>query len=164
VGLVRNIQRIDHVSMVYRDENVEQAVETLERTLGVRFPPPIDVVAIRSWVDWDSGLEVFAPAGTAADLDATGPLAAFLDMIHAHLDTRGEGLFSIVFGVADIDAACERAAAAGASVATKHDGPDPSWPWAHRFTRIQEAELGYVNGVYLVLGQVEPTAAELAAP
>ena len=142
------IQKIDHVAIVVRRENVDKYVKTLSEALGVTFDEPciVESTGVVAALSWDSGLEILAP------LKEEG---RFWDRIQKH----GEGSCIIVFGVKDMDAAKERAKKAGV------DSPGPEVklsgkePWFDRFKVFREARLNLIDPdlpLSIGLGQLEP--------
>ena len=155
----RNVGRIDHVVMVYRIENSEQAVRTIERMLDIAFSPPQDLPnGLRAWINFDAGLEVVSPLGTSTELGLDGPAAALVDSLIDHLERRGEGLFSIVFGVRDMDSALNRlrdlSITPGQSVKLEETGTPSSS--SSLYEKFEEVELGWIDGVYWWLSEIVP--------
>jgi hypothetical protein len=145
----QNVQRISHVSLLYRPENFERAIERFKDVLGIDdFDGPYDLTdfGIRFCVSWRSGIELISPI--AAD---DGP---YWD----HLRTRGEGLYALIFGVKDLRAARDRAIAAGASaVSGIINGLTLGVKSSNlRFARFEEVMIDVAMGLNLVLGQIEP--------
>lgn len=153
----RNGPRISHVVLIYYPENVEQAVTQLERMLDIELPVVTSLSpAIRTWINFTAGLVVISPGGRAADTGAAGALGAALDSLYEHLDNRGEGPVTVVFGVPDIDSAIERAVAAGATLGGRYRTPPAEL--AEEFEHYEEAEIGSVRGVNWVLARLVPKA------
>lgn len=151
--MTQSIQRVDHITFIFYPENAEGEVARLESTLGVNIPPspPLSPV-IRLWVDFASGLEVITPIGRADEVGATGEDAAILDKLYEHLDTRGEGVITVVFGVADLDAAVRRADQAGATIGGRYTSPPPAAE--DLLDGFEEVEIGPLAGVNFLLGRV----------
>ena len=81
------------VFCVHRD-NQERAAD-LWRELGLTFAEIVlDDLEIRVLIDWDAGIELVSPLPGAAE---SAP--AFTTF----LDTRGEGLYSLVMSVDEVD-------------------------------------------------------------
>jgi hypothetical protein len=144
------IQRLSHVSFLYRPENLTHAIERLEKVLGIHdFDGPYDLTdfGIAFCVSWTGGIELISPLVA----DGGGPY-------WGDLRTRGERLYALIFGVQDLGAAQDRAIGAGATpvsgiincrtLAVKSSNM--------HFTRFHEVMIEGAIGVNLVLGQIEP--------
>jgi hypothetical protein len=168
----QNVGRVDHVVFFY--SSFERMVDTREKmtaVLGldpedwqepVTLDPPFHIV---TQVNWPAGLEVICPAEGHEQDWFGAPLVA----------EKGEGIGMLVFGVADIDDAMERAARAGLPVvqtlqdSRRPDGPDQIQAGAPFFlgsgvesnlALIREAVLTPFNGTGLAIGQIEPLGTE----
>jgi hypothetical protein len=151
--------RIDYVGICVHLENMEDSVHRFSELLGVRFEGPFDSeLGLRVCVDFDSGLEIFAPLTG----DAARPAA---DHYRRFLAEHGEGIYRLSFGVGSADEAAERARALGYSVAPAA-GPPTAWQegsvrpdWEQRFDEWRHAALTEpIHGVRLSLTQIEPGA------
>lgn len=153
--LDQRVLQVNHVCLIYYPENVERAVAALERFLGVPFPEiRAKASGFRVWMNLDAGLEILAPVGRAGDVGAVGAVAERIDSLYQHLDTRGEGQWAVVFGVADLDEAVERAADAGAVPGARWEGaPADVSPLYERF---EEQEIGEFHGVNWLFGHIVP--------
>lgn len=141
------IQKIDHVAIVVRRENIGRYVERLSAALGITFDKPaiVESTGVEAALAWDAGLEVLAP------LTEEG---RYWERIQKY----GEGSTIIVFGVADMDAAKDRARAAGVEVGmdVKLGGTEP---WFDRFSTFKESRLDMFEGglcVSMALSQIKP--------
>jgi hypothetical protein len=115
-------------------------------------PADLPYLGLRNAISHSSGLEIVAP------LDDTSSLAE-------HLRMHGEGLFGVVFGVPDLEAALARAGQHGVSPATptdpifdvlRLDGGAPVYAnYTHRFETFREAVLAPVHGTTVILGHIE---------
>ncbi|MDB5582459.1 MAG: hypothetical protein JWR80_7635 [Bradyrhizobium sp.] len=141
------INHIDHVGIIVHRDNVEKYVKYLSSVLNITFDEPIinhdaGVIAVLSW---GSGFEIMAPLRDEG---------RYWDK----LQKFGEGTCTIIFGVADIDAAIQRA---------KENGADLDWevslegdePWLRRFKSFREARLkafGEDFAATLTLSEIVP--------
>jgi len=141
----RNVGAIDHLVLAYRNvERQAEAKEQFSALLGLDDWDDLgelDEAGVRVFVSWSSGLELLAP--TRAE-----------SMIEHHLAERGEGLFSLVVGVADLDTAVEQVRSAGGKAV--YFPPVPA-KVAARFAVAREAlVVDKVGGLTLVLGEFAP--------
>jgi len=139
----RNVGAIDHLVLAYRDaESQSEARAQFSELLGVDDWDDLgelEEAGVRVFVSWSSGLELLAP--TRAN-----------SMIERHLAERGEGVFSVVVGVSDLDAAVEHVRSSGGRA---EYFPPPPRQVAARFAVAREALVG---GLALVLGEFAPRA------
>jgi len=141
------INHIDHVGIIVHPENVDRYITLLSDVLGITFDEPIvnEDIGVIAVLSWGSGFEIMAP------LRREGP----------HWDKLqrfGEGTCTIIFGVADLDSAVQRARANGADLAweVKLGGDEP---WLRRFKLFREARLNAFDDNFactLTLSQIEP--------
>ena len=143
----QNIQRIDHIVMVAEPENVESAAKTYAKLFDIEWEGPFDAeeVGLRCYVCWDAGLELVAPF----DKSKMPDMAAFLA-------THGEGIYRVVFGVSDREAALARAESMGLEVLFRSDALKSNPIWKDRFARIDLSGITPVHGVRISFGQIEP--------
>ncbi|MGE0307103.1 MAG: VOC family protein [Acidimicrobiia bacterium] len=147
----KNINRIDHIAICVRPENLEAAVAEFSELLDIKFegPFPSERAGITYYLDWESGMEVYAP---------TDPNVA-VDRVQ-FLEQHGEGMFRLVFGVPDIGKAVERARSMGHDV-YETDAFQLNPGWRSQFARMDEALLGgSVHGVRVGFSQIEPMEPE----
>jgi catechol 2,3-dioxygenase-like lactoylglutathione lyase family enzyme len=143
----RNVGAIDHLVLAYADVRRQaEAKEEFSAVLGMDDWDDLgelDEAGVRVFVSWSSGLELLAPTGSDS-------------IIARHLAERGEGLFSVVVGVADLDAAVEVVRGSGGKAVYF---PPPPAKIAARFAIAREAlVVGKVGGLALVLGEFAPRA------
>lgn len=121
-------QRIDHIAIIVRPENLDAYVEKFSQLLGVSFDDSIHAedAGVRAALSWDSGLEIVAP------LREEG-------RYWERLQRFGEGCTVLVFGVEDIDEAADRANEMG--IETREWRFDPSYPWLRRFRSFREVKV-----------------------
>jgi hypothetical protein len=125
----QSIQRVDHVAILVKEENARFYASRLSAILGIRFEEPLvnDEYGVLIIVSWDAGLEIIAPIREQG---------GYWDRLQRY----GEGSAAIVFGVANMDEAIERAGANGATVPfeARLNGTEP---WLARFSSFREARL-----------------------
>jgi predicted enzyme related to lactoylglutathione lyase len=143
----QSIQRVDHVAIIVKEENARFYAGRLGAILGIRFEEPVinDEHGVLIIISWDAGLEIIAP---------TRQQGGYWDRIQRY----GEGSAAIVFGVADMDEAIERARANGATVPyeARLNGSEP---WLARFSSFREArlsELGENLSCSFTLSEIVP--------
>jgi Glyoxalase/Bleomycin resistance protein/Dioxygenase superfamily len=137
-----NVGRIDHIVLAYRNrENLERARKQFSALLGVDDWEELGEIAevrLYIWISWKAGLELICPTGDSS-------------FIAEHLAAHGEGFFSMVFGVADLNRAMARVkdngGDANALAATPPAGA------LRRYAVTREAVLGEVGGIQVLLGE-----------
>ena len=129
---------LHHVVFCVRPENQETAAD-FWRAQGIEFEeivlPDLD---LRVLLAWEPGIEVIAPTADA------GPAA---DAFTAYLEEHGEGVYSAVVTVPDMEPALTAALAHGATVAYRHQRQTPD---GHS---IDEAMLAPLHGMPITLLQ-----------
>jgi catechol 2,3-dioxygenase-like lactoylglutathione lyase family enzyme len=149
VGLTQNVNRIDHVVMMVREENLEACVERLSAVLGVTFEYfTFEPQGLRGAISLESGLEVITPLAEDS-------------VLGRQLAEWGEGLHSITFGVPDIEQARERAESNGMRTYGVYDALGPSSPdfIASQFGVLKECHFREkIFGTLFVASQIEPRA------
>ena len=86
--------KVHHAVFCVHGHNQERAAD-LWRELGLTFAEVVlDDLEIRVLIDWDAGIELVSPLP-----DASGAAQAFTTF----LETRGEGLYSLVMDVDEVD-------------------------------------------------------------
>ncbi len=139
------INHIDHVTWISRLENIEANVARLEAiTDGKLLRFERDDMGFIMYLDWDAGLEVVAP------MDERTP---FNEALHDRLDTQGEGLLGVVFGVPDLEAHKAKLEAKGFEVGPLMDDL-PTSPWHDRIV-LRERMGPPVMDSWMVLGQID---------
>jgi Glyoxalase/Bleomycin resistance protein/Dioxygenase superfamily len=148
VSVDRRVPRVNHVSFVYATpEHQEAARDEFTSLLGISDWD--EVLApdrgIRVFMSWDSGLELMC---------ATRPGS----ILEEYLERHGEGFYSLVMAVRDMDESLRR---------LKEHGRDPVYvrspTYGHvleRFDSFRSALLGDVAGIRLVLGEYRPKVSE----
>src|SRR3954453_22813223 len=151
--LRKNVGRINHVAICVLPENLTAAVEDFSELLDIKFEGPLEstTAGITYYLDWDSGMEVYAPNDRMLAADR-----------FKFLEEHGEGLFRLIFGVADIGEAVERAHALGHELPHYGSAFNMNPKWRDRFEKMDEALLREpVHGVRIAFSQMEPKDSEL---
>jgi hypothetical protein len=150
--LRRSVNRLDHIALLVKLENLEKYKQLLTDTLGVVWDEavPNEGAGVIALPSWDSGLELIAP------LRPSGT-------IHDRIERWGEGTVSIVFGVNKIEEGVERAVAAGGEFLFNLvlEGDEP---WLKRFETFKEAKVKVFPDDFastVTLGEIVPAAHEM---
>ena len=113
----------------------------------------VDEAGISVLMSWDAGVEIIAPSANPGELTA---------FIESFLETKGESVFSAVYEVANLDAAVQRAVAAGAIVVYE-ELIEPEllafrmgWPSDHQSFRVRQAVLIEYLGTTVCLQEARP--------
>src|SRR5262249_53358525 len=145
--LKQNINRVDHVVLMVRPENLSSCVERLANVLGAEFEYFVhEPQGLRGAISFESGLEVITP--TRED-----------SVLARQLDEHGEGINCIVYGVRDADEAKARAEQNGMPTYRIHDalGPGTSDFTRERFEVLRECHFRErIFGALFVASQLEP--------
>ena len=99
--LKMKVKGVNRVYIVTKD--FDKAMALYSKLLGVTFHDAKveHIFGVRCALSWEAGIELFSPLpGT------TNPLA--MGMVQ-HLETHGEGLYGVAFGVENADAGRDRA-------------------------------------------------------
>jgi catechol 2,3-dioxygenase-like lactoylglutathione lyase family enzyme len=93
------VEKIDHVHILIKNENLEKAVRLFADLMGTIWVGPLDAGDVRTAFD-NAGLEFLAPK--ASD-----------NLFAKQIEKTGEGIFSIAFKVPDLDEATTELEAKG---------------------------------------------------
>ena len=142
-GLERlNVGRIDHIVLAYRDRsNLDRERARLTALLGVddwEELGEIEDAGLYIWISWRAGLELICPTRPGS-------------LVERHLETHGEGFFSMVFGVDDLDAAVARVNENGGH-AVPLNATTPAGALRH-YAVTREAVVGEVGGINVLVGE-----------
>jgi 4-hydroxyphenylpyruvate dioxygenase-like putative hemolysin len=147
VPLAQNVNRIDHVVMMVRPDNLDACVERLSGVLGVDFEHFVfEPQQLRGAISLEAGLEVITPLSEDS-------------VLARQLDKWGEGIHSITFGVKDADEARARAEANGMETYGVYDALGASSPdfIAEQFQVLRECHFKQkIFGTLFVASQIEP--------
>ena len=136
---------IDHVAWISRIENLEANLAALEAradTKLLRYEHPENGYVM--CVNWAAGIEVLAPLAQRTDYNA---------MMHDWLDSRGEGVIFVAFGVAGLDAHAARLEALGIEVGPHFEDRAPT-PWRDQLV-LRERIAGTVMNSHFVLADID---------
>lgn len=139
------VNHIDHVTWISRPENIEANVAMLEKvsdTKLVRFERK-DMGFIM-YLNWEAGLEVVAPMKERSE---------FNQALHDRLETHGEGILGVVFGVRDLDRHKARLEALGMQVGPLMDDL-PESPWHHKLVLRERAAPPVIDS-WFILGDID---------
>jgi hypothetical protein len=102
---------------------------------------------LRVAVSWDTGLEIISPMASGG----------YSEQASGFIESRGEGLFGMVWQVPDLGEAEQRATAAGHPPDSARLDCFLANPlWRERFSLALESNLEKVSGVAVTLIQLEP--------
>jgi hypothetical protein len=144
---VKFVDHVDHVVWITYPDKIDAAAAELGTLCNVKMEGPWvrDDIGLTICVSWEAGLELVAPHSERTDFN--GPL-------HDHLAERGEGMYAIVFGVRDIQAAAERARFLGYSPgAFMTEGTDT--PWAGKHDKLLESHVTKFLNTWILYGQID---------
>jgi hypothetical protein len=136
---------IDHVAWISRPENIEANVAQLEKLADAKLTRfERKDMGFVMYISWEAGLEVVAPLEVPTE---------FNQMLRDCLETRGEGVMSVVFGVRDLDRHKARLEALGIEVGPLMDD-HPDSPWHNQLT-LWERMAGTVMNSCFILGDID---------
>lgn len=139
------VNHIDHVTWISRPENIESNVATLEALSGARLTRyDREDMGFSMYINWEAGLEVVTPMEKPTD---------FNRMLYDWLESRGEGLMGVVFGIRDLDKHKARLEEQGFDVGHIMDD-HPDSPWHHKI-RLFERVGGVVMNSTFILGDID---------
>jgi hypothetical protein len=123
--------KVHHVVFCVRHEHQEEAAD-LWRALGLTFSQlELADVGLRVFIDWEAGIEIMAPVPGAGEV---------AEAYTAFLDTEGEGFFSVVMAVTEVEGPAAVAQRYGANVTYRQHR-------RHGDLRINEVQLAPVHGM-----------------
>lgn len=146
--------RLHHVVWCVRAESLPGLRAYWTEALGVPLAAfEVAEAGISVLMSWEAGVEIIAPAADPG---------SFTPAVLGFLEARGEGVFSTVYEVDDLDAAVAAAVAAGATV-TFEDLIEPEelaerlgWPPERATIRLRQTGLAERNGATVCLQQSCP--------
>jgi len=142
------VNKVSHVVFCVKTENFAKTVAFWENAYGIAFHDiNIPRLGLRVKLAIEAGLEIITPAPDLGPV--VGRVADFLA-------TKGEGVYSVVFGIRDMDDAIARAAANGVEHSIRHTVRQPQDPLPASVESVEEAHLAPFMGTQVILGQVEP--------
>ncbi|KHK90260.1 hypothetical protein [Novosphingobium malaysiense] len=141
----RIVNHVDHVAWIAHYDSIESHVAQIEELAGVKLDRfEREDAGILICVNWEAGLEILAPMPARTE---------FNGFLHEHLEQKGEGLFSIVFGVDSMAEHKQRLEALGHRVGPELDD-HPASPWHHKLV-MRERMVGPFMGGHFVLGEID---------
>jgi hypothetical protein len=136
---------IDHVAWISRPENLEANVAVLENLADAKLTRfERKDMGFVMYISWEAGLELVSPMKEPT---------AFNKMLHDWLDTRGEGVMSVVFGVKDLDKHKARLEALGLEAGPLMDD-HPDSPWHDKLV-LWERMAGMVMNTCFILCDID---------
>lgn len=136
---------IDHVTWISHFQNIEKNVAALEKLTEaklVRFDR--NDMGFVMYLSWEAGLEVVAPLPERS---------AFNQALYERLQTHGEGILGVVFGVRDLEKHKARLETLGMAVGPLMDD-HPDSPWHHQLVLRERMAPPVMNG-WFVLGDID---------
>ena len=139
------INRVDHAVYLSSVADVDANIARLEALTDAQLErcERHDMGALIC-VDWSAGLEVVAPLAPRSEVN---------EALHQRLETHGEGLLAIVYGVEDLEAHIAKLEARGVAIGPLMSG-DPREPWYDRIV-LRERFGPPVMGSWLVFSQID---------
>jgi hypothetical protein len=136
---------IDHVAWISRPETLAANIARLEELADAKLTRfERKDMGFVMYINWEAGLEVVAPLSEPTE---------FNQWLSHWLDTRGEGVMSVVFGVRDLDRHKARLEALGFPVGELMDD-HPSSPWHDKLV-LWERLAGEVMNTNFILGDID---------
>ena len=139
------VNHIDHVTWISRIENLEANVATLEKLADAKLTRfERHDMGFIMYLSWEAGLEVVSPMDEVTDFNRA---------LHDRLDTQGEGILGVVYGVGNLDEHKARLEALGFEPGPLMDD-HPDSPWHDRLV-LWERLAGTVMNSWFVLGDIK---------
>jgi len=136
---------IDHVAWISWPENLEANIAELEKLADAKLTRfERKDMGFVMYISWEAGLEVVAPLPEPTE---------FNQWLRDWLETRGEGVMSVVFGVKDLEKHKARLEALGCPVGPLLDD-HPDSPWHDRLV-LWERQAGVVMNTNFILGDID---------
>ena len=142
------VNRLDHVAWMVRPENHDAYVDKLAKLFNIAFEADDGGpdFGLRITWSWSAGLEVLSPAGD--------PSSPFGTMAWNFLDKKGEGLFAVVMGVADVPATIDHARSLGYDPSPLLSLPETTRDWRKRVQDCTESVLEVWLDGNLAIGRI----------
>ncbi len=140
------INHVDHVAWLVRPENLDAHIAQMERVTGAtlrRFSRAD--MGFTMCISWEAGLEVVCPHEERTE---------FNTWLWAELETKGEGVTSVVFGVKDLDWHKQRLEKMGIPVGPLMDDHETS-PWHDQLVLWERVVGEQVINTNIVLGDID---------
>lgn len=140
----QNVGRIDHIVFAYHNrENQLNAQKQFSDLLKIDDWDDLGEIeegGVRVIISWKSGLELLCRTKEES-------------ILKDHLANHGEGFYSLVFGVADLDDAVNHIKTQGANA---YYLPRPPEGVFKHMEITREAVVGEVGAINLILGEFKP--------
>lgn len=136
------VNRIDHVAWICELANIEAHVAEMERVLDIKLEHfDRSDMGIVVYYNMAAGIEVVAPLAERSEAN---------QKFHHRLETAGEGLLGVVFGVKDLDSHKARLEGIGYAVGQFIDQSHS--PWRDKVVLRQRMAPSLINSM-IVLGE-----------
>ena len=150
MAMGNNVGCVDHVAMMVWPENLDASIERLSKMLEVEFQYfDAEPQGIRGAISPEAGLEFITPLRNGSPAS---------DSLVRLLEEKGEGIHSIIFGVADAHGTKERLDAQGFKTRGVFDADHDQTPQFVRDLFSTQLELHMkerISGSLFVLSQIE---------
>jgi hypothetical protein len=136
---------VDHVAWISRPENIEPNVARLEKLADAKLTCfERKGMGFVMYISWEHGLEFVAPLKEPTE---------FNQVLRDWLETRGEGVMSVVFGVRDLDRHKIRLERLGFEVGPLMDDHTDS-PWHGKLVLWERMAADVMNSCF-ILGDID---------
>lgn len=139
------VNHIDHVAWISSPENLEDNVSMLEKLSGAtmtRFERKD--MGFVMYLCWEAGLEIVSPMDEPTEFNMA---------LRHHLDTQGEGILGVIFGVKNLEEHKSRLEKLGFEVGPEMDD-HPESPWHDKLV-LRERLGGIVMNSWFILGDID---------
>jgi hypothetical protein len=143
-----------HVVWCVRRESLPGLKRYWADALGVELAScHIDELGLHLLMSWEAGVEIVAPSKSPG---------SFKPVLEGFLEAKGEGVFSTVYEVEDLDLAVKRAVSGGAVVAFEDDIPPDTlaqrlgWSAGRQSYHVRQVGLVELMGTSVVLQESNP--------
>ncbi len=139
------VNHVDHAVYLSKWENLDANIARLELLTDSKIERCVrDDMGCAICVDWSTGIEVVSPT------PERGPAN---DALHARLESHGEGLLAVVYGVPDLDAHMAKLKAKGVELGPLME-TDPCEPWFDRIVLRERFAPGFLDS-WMVFSQID---------
>lgn len=139
------VNHIDHVAWISRPENLEANVAKLEVLADAKLERFVRKdMGFVMYVNWEAGLEIVSPTAEPTE---------FNKALRDRLETHGEGVAAVVYGVRDLEKSRARLEVLGHTPGPLMDD-HPDSPWHHKLV-LRERIAGDYLGSWFVLGDID---------
>lgn len=142
----RFINHVDHVAYISRWDTIEANAAQLEALTDAKLQridrPHVGVVL---YIDWATGLEIVAPTQERSELN---------ERLYERLDSRGEGVLAVIYGVEDLEAHKIKLEARGFEVGPLWESVHPAGSWTERLLVRERQGPAFMN-TWLIYSQID---------